>query len=65
MYAKVTDANKDKAGGRQVAQSVERLLDVEVRGSKPTLGTGGGVGSHLTSPIRRDVRFLDDQDLGN
>ena len=40
--------------------------DVETQGSKPALGgTGGGVGSHLTSPIRRDARSLDDQDLGN
>ena len=52
--------------GSQVAQSVEhRTLDVEVRESKPALGTGGGVGSHLTSPIRRDARSLEDQDLGN
>ena len=52
--------------GRQVARSVERrTLDVEVQGSKPAMGTGGGFGSHLTSPIRRDVRSLADQDLGN
>ena len=52
--------------GRQVAQSVERrTLDVEVRGSNAGLGTGGGVGSHPTSPIRRDERSLDDKDLGN
>ena len=39
----------------QVPQSVERrTLDVEVRGSKPAPRTGGGVGSHLTSPIWRD-----------
>ena len=49
---------------RQVAQSIERwTLDVEVRGSKPALGTGSGVGCHLTSPIRRDTRSLDDQYL--
>ena len=43
---------------RQVAQSVEReTLEVEVQGSTPGLGTGGRVRSHLTSPIRRDVRF--------
>ena len=49
-----------------MAQSLERrALDVAGgRGSKLALGTGGGVGSHLTSPIRRDARSLDDQDLG-
>ena len=47
----------------QVAQSIEHLtLEVEVQGSKPALGTGGGVGSHLISPIRRDFRSLDDTD---
>ena len=52
--------------GRQVAQSVERpTLDVEVLRPKPAQVTGGGVGSPLTSPIRRDARSLDDQDLGN
>ena len=43
--------------GCQVGQSVERqTLEVEVHGSKPALGTGGRVGSHLTSPIQRDAR---------
>ena len=52
---------------KQVAQSVERrTLDVEVRESKPALGTGGGgVGSNLTSPIRRNARAMYDRDLGN
>ena len=43
--------------GRHVAQSVElRTLEVEIWGSKSALDTGGGVGSHITSPIRRDAR---------
>ena len=42
--------------GRQVAQSGERrALDIKVRGSKLALGTGGGVGSYLSSPIGRDA----------
>ena len=52
--------------GRQVAQSIERRsLDVEVWGSKPALGNGGGVRYHLTSPIRRNARSLDNEGLGN
>ena len=43
--------------GRHVAQLVERqTLGVEVQGSKPAPGAGGGVGSHPTSPIRKDAR---------
>ena len=43
--------------GRQISKSVEpRTLEVGVPGSKPVLGTGDGVGSHLTIPIRRDAR---------
>ena len=52
--------------GRQVAQSVERRTKkVEVRESSPAMGTGCGVGSHLTSPIGGEARSLDGQDLGN
>ena len=43
--------------GRQVAQSVERrTLEAEVPGSNPCRAPGGGVGFHLTSPIRRALR---------
>ena len=45
------------AEGPNVVQLVEHWTpEVEVRGSKPALGTGGGVGSRLTSPIRWDAR---------
>ena len=53
----ITGAHQIKSSGASVAQSVERrTIEVEVRGSKPALGTGGGVGSHLTSLIRRALR---------
>ena len=38
--------------------SVDRTLDpgIEVRGSKPAVGTGDVVGYHITNPIRMDAR---------
>ena len=47
--------------------SVGRVSDPRSRGpwNEPVLSTGGGVGSHLTSPIRMGCQVLDYQDLGN
>ena len=43
-----------------MSESVEHpTVEVEVWGSEPAPGTGGGVESHLTSPIRGDVKTLE------
>ena len=43
---------------RQIAQWIERrTLEVEVRGSEPMMGTCGWIGIHLTSPIRKALRW--------
>ena len=50
------------------SSSVSRALDSRSRGlvfETCIVHLVVGVGSHLTSPIRRDARSLDDQDLGN